>query len=82
MVFFTNEWEAIYPHHYLHSLASMCSDHASLLLKTDGAYIANRLSSSCVVQMNERRSTLTITFTLEKIDMVLLPVILGSCSRF
>jgi hypothetical protein len=23
-VFFTNEWEAIYPQHYLHSLPSLC----------------------------------------------------------
>jgi hypothetical protein len=33
-VLFTNEWEAIHPHHYLHSMASICSYHAPFILKT------------------------------------------------
>jgi hypothetical protein len=33
--FFSNEWAAIFPGHSLDSLASLCSDHASLLLRTD-----------------------------------------------
>jgi hypothetical protein len=34
-MFFTNEWEAIFPNHLLHSLVSICSDHAPLTLKMD-----------------------------------------------
>jgi hypothetical protein len=34
-VFFSNEWEVIYPNHDIHSLSSLYSDHASLLLHTD-----------------------------------------------
>jgi hypothetical protein len=32
-VFFTNEWEAIYPGHDINSLVSLCSDHTPLLLR-------------------------------------------------
>jgi hypothetical protein len=46
-VFFTNEWEAIYTQHYLHSLPLLCSDHAPLLSKTDDSHAAKRRFHNC-----------------------------------
>jgi hypothetical protein len=37
-MFFTNEWEAVFPNHLLHSLASIYSDHALLILKMDARF--------------------------------------------
>jgi hypothetical protein len=36
--FITSEWEGLYPHCGLHSLASMCSDRAPLILHTDNLF--------------------------------------------
>jgi hypothetical protein len=41
-VFITTEWDSIFPCHELHSLAIMCSDHASLMHHTDGNFRAKR----------------------------------------
>jgi hypothetical protein len=41
-VFFTNEWEAIHPHHYLHSMTMLCSDHAPLVFKTGDSYAGKK----------------------------------------
>lgn len=41
-VFITNEWEAIHPNHHLHSLASLCSDHVLLVLKTDASFAGKK----------------------------------------
>jgi hypothetical protein len=40
--FSSNEWEAIYPAHKLHSLSSLCFDHGSLLLHTDDGCMAKK----------------------------------------
>jgi endonuclease/exonuclease/phosphatase family metal-dependent hydrolase len=34
----SNEWEELFPANDLHSLSSLCSDHASLLLGTDASF--------------------------------------------
>jgi hypothetical protein len=36
--FVSNEWEALFPDYDLHALASRCSHHAPLLLRTDGPF--------------------------------------------
>jgi hypothetical protein len=41
-VFITNECEAIHPNHHLHSLASPCSDHTPLVLKTDASFAGKK----------------------------------------
>jgi hypothetical protein len=41
-VFVSNGWDDMHPCHDLHSLSSMCSDHAPLLLCTDNAFVAKR----------------------------------------
>jgi hypothetical protein len=48
-VFFTNEWEAIHPHHYLHSMTMLCSDHAPLVLKAGDSYAGKKKISLQVV---------------------------------
>jgi hypothetical protein len=36
--FISNEWEDLFPANELHSLSSLCSDHAPLLLQTDASF--------------------------------------------
>jgi hypothetical protein len=36
--FISPDWEVIYPHHFMHSLASLCSVHAPMLLRTDNLF--------------------------------------------
>jgi hypothetical protein len=40
--FISNGWEDLFPNHDLHSLASVCSDHAPLLLQMDGSFMHKR----------------------------------------
>jgi hypothetical protein len=40
--FFSNEWEAIFTNHELHSLASICLDHTPLLLRTEEGCLAKK----------------------------------------
>jgi hypothetical protein len=40
--FVTAEWEVFYPFHDLQALASQCSDHAPLLLRTDNCFSAKK----------------------------------------
>jgi hypothetical protein len=41
-VFISNEWEAISPNNFLHSLSSLCSDHAPLLLAMEDRVVAKK----------------------------------------
>ncbi|OEL24169.1 hypothetical protein BAE44_0014812, partial [Dichanthelium oligosanthes] len=40
--FFTADWEALHPNCDLHSLSSLCSDHAPLLLRLDSVFSAKK----------------------------------------
>jgi hypothetical protein len=46
-VFISNEWEALFPHSFLHSLLSLCSDHAPLLLNMDDTLVAKKRFHFC-----------------------------------
>jgi endonuclease/exonuclease/phosphatase family metal-dependent hydrolase len=40
--FISSESEDLFPHHKLHSLSTLCSDHAPLLLQSDTSYLGKR----------------------------------------
>jgi hypothetical protein len=40
--FITSDWEAMFPSHDMQALASNCSDHAPLLLRTDNVFCAKK----------------------------------------
>jgi endonuclease/exonuclease/phosphatase family metal-dependent hydrolase len=46
-MFISNEWDAIFLDHVLHSLSSLCSDHAPLLLRTEDEIQAKRWFHFC-----------------------------------
>jgi hypothetical protein len=48
-VFFSNEWEVIYPEHDLQSMVLLCSDHAPLLLHTNNGCWSKRRFHFCSV---------------------------------
>jgi hypothetical protein len=41
-VFFTNEWEVIHPNHHLFSVATLWSDHAPLVMRTDASFVGKK----------------------------------------
>jgi hypothetical protein len=48
-MFFTNEWEAIFPNHLLHSLAPNYSNLAPLILKTDARFAWKKMFSLSLI---------------------------------